>query len=103
VAYVQQDPSSALSKELHGPSWSVEAQLIALAADHLAMGNWQRAGRKSAPKPKRIPRPWEKPKTTALGKGAIPVSQFKDWWDAKANERKGRRRRRQQTKKPPTD
>lgn len=48
------------------------------------MANWQRAGRKTAPKPKPIPRPWEKPKTTTLGKEPIPISQFNDWWDSKA-------------------
>ena len=69
---------------------------MALVADHLAMANWQRAGRKSAQKPKRIPRPWETPKTTNLGKGAIPISSFNEWWD----RRKPKRRRR--TKKPPT-
>lgn len=80
--------------------WSIEAQLLAVLTDYTASANWQRAGRKSAPKPKRIPRPWEKPKSTNFGKGALPVDQFKDWWDAKADARKSRRRRR--TKKPPT-
>lgn len=83
VHHVQSQPSSALGKELHGPIWSIEAQLLALVADTLAVANWQRAGKKSAPKPKRIPRPWEKPKTTALGRDAIPISEFNDWWDSK--------------------
>lgn len=95
---VQAEPSSALAKELHGPAWSIEAQLTAIVADHLAVANWQRAGRKSAPKPKRIPRPWEKPKSTILGKGAIPISQFTDWWDSRKSKRSRRR-----AKKPPTE
>lgn len=88
--HLQNDPSSALSTELHGVRWSIEAQLTAVVADHLAFANWQRAGRRSAQKPKRIPRPWEKPKATSLGEGAIPIANFNDWWDS------------QSTKKPPT-
>lgn len=98
VTHLQADSNSALSEELNGPSWSVESQLLAVAADSLAVANWQRAGRRSAPKPKRIPRPWEKPKTQALGSGAIPISSFNDWWDSKRAKRKSRRR----AKKPPT-
>jgi len=97
VKHVQAETASALARELHGPAWTIEAQLMAIAADHLAMANWQRAGRRSAQKPKRIPRPWEKPKATVLGKGAIPISQFADWWDG----RKSKRRKR--AKKPPTE
>lgn len=88
--HLQNDPSTALSTELHGVRWSIDAQLMAVVADHLAFANWQRAGRRSAQKPKRIPRPWEKPKATSLGEGAIPIANFNDWWDS------------QSTKKPPT-
>lgn len=70
-----------LALELHGPVWSVEAQLMAEATDALNMANWQRGGRRSAPKPKPIPRPWLKPKHTTLGSDPIPISQFNDWWD----------------------
>lgn len=90
IKYLQTDHTSALSRELHGPTWSVDAQINALIADALAIANWQRAGRKTAPKPKPLPRPWDKPKTTSLGKGPIPLSQFDDWWDSQA------------PKKPPT-
>ncbi|WNO28729.1 tail assembly chaperone [Microbacterium phage FlameThrower] len=96
--HVQQETNSALARELHGPAWSVEGQLMAIVADHLAVANWQRAGRKSAPKPQRIPRPWEKPKTTVLGKGAIPLTAFADWWDSRKSKRS-----RKRAKKPPTD
>lgn len=97
VKYVQTEPNSALARELHGPTWSIEAQLMAIVADTVAVANWQRAGKKSAPKPKRIPRPWEKPKSTVLGKGAIPIGQFKDWWDSH------KPKRRKRAKKPPTE
>lgn len=85
--HLQTDPSSALSTELHGVRWSIEAQLTAVVADHLAFANWQRAGRRSATKPKRIPRPWEKPKASTLGSGAVPVSSFNDWWDSHSTKK----------------
>ena len=89
--HLQNDTKSALSIELHGVRWSIEAQLTAVVADHLAFANWQRAGRRSATKPKRIPRPWEKPATTSLGTEPIPIADFNDWWDSRS------------AKKPPTE
>jgi hypothetical protein len=71
---------------------------MAEVVDALNMANWQRAGRRSAPKPKRVPRPWEKPKATTVGKDAIPISKFNDWWDSKRSKRRSRRA----AKKPPT-
>lgn len=97
VRYLQNEFDSAFATELHGPRWSIEAQLLAELVDTTRMANWQRAGKRSAPKPKRIPRPWEKPKSTTIGKGAIPISKFNDWWDNHKPKRRGRR-----TKKPPT-
>lgn len=55
-----------------------------MQVDQLAIANWQRAGRKNAPKPKPIERPWLKPKSTHLGKDPIPVQDFNDWWDAQS-------------------
>lgn len=98
MRHVQSDPLSALATELHGPRWSIEAQLMAEVYDVLAAANWQRAGRKSAPKPKRLPRPWEKVKATVLGSKPIPIPAFNDWWDSRKTKRKTRR----QAKKPPT-
>lgn len=100
VRVVQKEPSSALATELHGPAWTIEAQLLAEAVDALNMANWQRAGRRHAPRPKRLPRPWEKPKTTTLGADPIPISKFNDWWDSKRAKRQARTRKG--TKKPPT-
>jgi len=96
--FIQTDHTSALSIHIHGQTWSMESQLLAIVADATAVGNWQRAGRRSAPKPKRIPRPWEKPKTTALGRGAIPINKFNDWWDSARTKRASRKA----AKKPPT-
>lgn len=69
---------------MHGLRWDISAQLLAMVADSIAQGNWQRAGKKSAPRPKPIPRPWEKKRTQQLGRDAIPVADFSGWWDAQA-------------------
>lgn len=82
VRHVQTSPDSALGLELRGHAvWSVEAQLLATIADSLAWANWQRAGKKNAPKPKPLERPWLKAKGQKFGKDAIPLSEFDDWWD----------------------
>lgn len=38
-------------------SWTNEAHLLALVADAIQFGNWQRVGDENATKPKPIPRP----------------------------------------------
>ena len=81
---IQHDHSSALATELHGQRWSIEAQLLADVVDLLAVANWQRGGKKHAPKPKPVERPWRKPKVTKLGRDPIAISQFNDWWDSQA-------------------
>jgi len=88
-------PTSALAEAMHGPRWSITDQLLALIYDVLNIGNWQRAGKRSAPKPKPLLRPWQKAKSTSLGSDPIPISEFADWWDSKAKKRgsDGRRRR----------
>ena len=68
--------------------WPVVPQLLAELIDILNQANWQRAGRKSAPKPKRFPRPWEKAKARKIGSDPIPMSKFNDWWDGIAKRRK---------------
>lgn len=102
VYHVQGEPDSKLGQLAHGGVWSTEAQLLAEIADALNMANWQRAGRRSAPRPKRIPRPWEKPKSTTVGKDAIPISQFDDWWESKRTAKQAKRQARRNAKKPPT-
>lgn len=84
VQFIQLNPASALAHEAHGARWTVESQLLAQVADTLALANWQRGGKKSAPRPKPIPRPWLKPKTQSLGHDAIPISDFNAWWDSAA-------------------
>lgn len=72
--------------------WPVRDQLLAEIVDALYTANWQRAGKKSAPRPKRLPRPWERAKVTRLGSDPIPRSKFNEWWDSHALRRKAKRR-----------
>lgn len=73
--------SSATFESANGVVWSIEGQLLAAVIDLTQSANWQRAGKKSAPKPKPLPRPWLQPKTQSIGRDPIPISQFNDWWD----------------------
>ena len=79
-------PTSALIRELQPElsawaSGAVLADLLAHAVDLLAGGNWQRAGKKTAPKPKPIPRPGRKTEATKYGSEPIPVRDFENWWN----------------------
>lgn len=80
----QRTPGTALCEAVHGERWSVEGQLLAHVIDLLEVGNWQRMGKKSAPKPKKFPRPWEKSKAQRIGRDPIPWSEFDDWWDSQS-------------------
>jgi hypothetical protein len=62
-AFVRHAPrTSAYFRAVHGElaDWDLQAQLTAQVIDLLQSGNWQRAGKKNAPKPKPFPRPWLK-------------------------------------------
>lgn len=83
-------PSTATSRAIHGEHWSVTDQLLAAVTDLLQVGNWQRQNKKSAPKPKPLTRPWEKPKGRRFGANPIPIHKFNDWWDSKAKKKKKR-------------
>jgi hypothetical protein len=79
-------PTSALMREVQPElsAWAsgfVLADLLAHAVDLLAGGNWQRAGKKTAPKPKPIPRPGKKVEAQKYGSKPIPVKDFDDWWN----------------------
>ncbi|WP_150129227.1 hypothetical protein [Microcella alkaliphila] len=76
-------PETALAHAVYGERWSITDQLLALIFDVLQLGNWQRARKRTAPKPKPLVRPWQRKKTTSLGRDAIPISQFDDWWESK--------------------
>lgn len=44
-------PGTLLSRELTGDDWSLDQHLLAIVADRVALGNWQRQGKKGAKKP----------------------------------------------------
>ncbi len=90
VRAFQRDPSTATSRAVHGEHWSITDQLLAAIVDILQFGNWQRAGKKHAPKPKRLPRPWEKARGRQLGSKPIPISKFDAWWESKRKSKKKR-------------
>ncbi|WP_066041897.1 hypothetical protein [Herbiconiux solani] len=79
----QKMPGTATQESVHGIIWSIEAQLLAEMLDTLRLANWQRAGKKNTPKPKRTPRPWElKSRQQTIGSEPIPVSEFDEWWES---------------------
>jgi hypothetical protein len=57
VRQLPQESATWRSINPEGSVWTLEAHLVALAVDVLQMGNWQRAGKKGARRPKPIPRP----------------------------------------------
>ncbi len=89
VRRFQADPTTATARSMHGPYWAVTDQLLATVIDLLQVGNWQRAGKKSAPRPKRLQRPWEKPAERKFGSKPIPISRFNDWWESKRKKKRG--------------
>ncbi|MST50569.1 hypothetical protein [Mobiluncus porci] len=74
---------SALRRAMLGEDavWTFEAQLLAALIDEIRVGNWQRQGKRNAPKPKPIPRPGVRQESTTYGKDPIPISRFDDWWN----------------------
>lgn len=75
--------SSAYVRERNGgqPVWTITDYLLAAAVDALQAGNWQRSGKRNAPKPKPVPRPGQAPVGEKYGSDPIPQSEFASWWD----------------------
>ena len=63
-------------------SGEMDAYLLAHVGDLLAVGNWQRAGNKNAPRPKPIQRPGVETGARSFGSDPIPISEFNDWWES---------------------
>jgi hypothetical protein len=63
------------------PPWGVTDYLLAAVVDLLANANWQRQGKKSAPKPRPIKRPGQAADGTKYGSKPIPIKDFDAWWD----------------------
>ncbi|MBW3077687.1 hypothetical protein [Bifidobacterium simiiventris] len=68
--------------------------LLADLIDAVNMLRWENAamnrrkGQPKPPPPKPVPRPGVKQKGQRIGRGAIPVSRFDEWWRSKAQEAK---------------
>lgn len=67
-------------------SGAVNAYLLALVVDVINAGNWQRARKRTAPKPKPVPRPGDSNKGAVFGSEPVPVSQFDEWWNTPDSE-----------------
>ena len=82
VFVVHSPRGSALYRASHPEfaDWGVVEHLLASTVDALNAANWQRAGKKTNPKPKPVQRPGLK-KDKKFGSNAIPISEFKAWWD----------------------
>lgn len=72
-------PGSPLRRDV-GDGWTVTDHLVALVADTLAVANWQRQGKRNAPRPKPLPRPGMK-EDRVYGSDPIPLSEFSEWWE----------------------
>lgn len=77
------EPGTATGEAMQGHElWTTEAELTAGVIDAINLGNWQRQGKGSAPKPKPVKRPGAKSTAKTFGKDPIPVSEFDVWWDS---------------------
>lgn len=74
--------AAALRREQLGDAaeWGVLEYLMARNVEAGEGANWQRAGGKGA-RPKPLPRPGQKSESKRFGSGAIPISEFDDWWN----------------------
>lgn len=75
---------SAYARSRHGEAalWGLTDHLLATLIDAVQDGNWQRAGKKNAPRPKRVKRPGggKAAGERKFGRDPIPIARFDDWW-----------------------
>jgi hypothetical protein len=68
--------------------WGYPEELLARLIEATQEGNWQRAGRAHAPRPRPLQRPWEvAPKTVqkfGRKETAVTIEEFHKLWDGKA-------------------
>jgi hypothetical protein len=80
LVVVNQSPRwSALSRAMNpeGSEWGLSEHLLAAVFDSLERGNWQRAGRENAPRPKPFPRPGvTEDKQQTHGSTALPMDEM---------------------------
>jgi hypothetical protein len=53
-------------------AWTVTEHLLAIVADAVQIGNWQRQGDKNKPRPRAIPRPGQRSSTTVHRSALTP-------------------------------
>lgn len=79
---------SNVFKVLHGEraDWGYTQELLARLIEATWDGNWQRAGRQHAPKPKPLARPWEvsPKKSQHFGDQAVSIEDFHKIWNRRA-------------------
>lgn len=90
VHYLPSD--SATVRAVGGPQyeWSTGDYLLATAVDVLRAGNWQRGGRKNAPKPQPVPRPGDSKGRRLGGKRKFSTAQIDRLMSGWSDERPGR-------------
>jgi hypothetical protein len=82
LVIVKQAPrESSLARAMHGEDalWGLTDHLVAAAVDELAVANWQRQGKKGAPRPKPLPRPGKQSKTQRIGAEPLPIADLEAW------------------------
>lgn len=78
---------SAIHREAHGPKadWGNSEELSARTIEVLQWANWQRAGDKTAPKPRPLTRPGEEKATDStrqhFGDEPMSIAEFHRRWE----------------------
>lgn len=84
AVYLPRDSATmlAVAPKQEAELWGVAEYLLAQVVDLLAGANWQRAGKKSAPKPKPVNRPTvAKANAEQSDKGFDSVDEFRAWYE----------------------
>lgn len=89
ASHLPPDSSLMLAVTNGDSAWRLEPMLLAAAVDQLAVANWQRQGKASAPRPKPIQRPGVKDNRRVVAKGGLPRDQL----DRLLEQHLGRERR----------
>lgn len=51
IAALARTPGTLLHQDLTGDGWTLDQHLLAIIADRVGLGNWQRQGKKGAKRP----------------------------------------------------
>jgi hypothetical protein len=83
--YVHAVPGSSVYRLNTGVKgeWRWNEELLALALEALWDSNWQRAGNRTAPRPKRLPRPGQEPENARhFGDRGMTIAEFEAFWNS---------------------